>query len=382
MPGLFEKRVGVRLAALVRPRDVSAVRQGFSLIETVAVLLITGLLIAIVQPSLASARRQSKFALCLDRLAAIGAATATYSNEDPINNSLPVHPLFYQQNPDNPSFIGAYEWGGKSGVGQPGFVAGAGGENFFLTGKYGTKAGFGPTARPLNNILYPQGFRDHAPPSFNKMGAILDTRLELDSYRCPSDDRPPLAAHCADWIAHPRRSSYDHFGTSYNANIFMISYVGGGEITSNSPYLRPVSRVPSPGRTLLYDENIGRWAWTSKRNFSACRSLVGDGIDPGPTNAVPGWHGKNWTFNRVFVDGHVATQKVFIEGTGDEFGFSEHYRNELVYPDSPDRQANAACVIIRGDGWQIDTLPAAAIRTGLGWNGDGRVSYENCVTAE
>ena len=92
-----------------------------------------------------------------------------------------------------------------------------------------------------------------------------------------------------------------------------------------------------------------------------------------------GWHGKDWTFNRAFVDGHAETQKILLEGTEDVEGFFLHYRTELVFPDDALRQARFVCVIARGPGWQKDTLPAPLIDTGLEWNGDGRVSFDNCV---
>src|SRR3972149_6134858 len=89
----------------------------------------------------------------------------------------------------------------------------------------------------------------------------------------------------------PERSSYDHLGNSYAANLFMTSTSGGGEMRSNSPYLRPTTRVPTPARTLYYEENIGRWAWSSKRELTEC-GFVGPGVDPGPSTGIRGWHGR------------------------------------------------------------------------------------------
>src|SRR3990170_3929023 len=50
-----------------------------------------------------------------------------------------------------------------------------------------------------------------------------DTQPELDLFQCPGDDGPPRAGHCPDWVANSERSSYDHFGTSYAANVYMNS---------------------------------------------------------------------------------------------------------------------------------------------------------------
>ena len=218
-----------------------------------------------------------------------------------------------------------------------------------------------------------------------------DTTLDLDLFKCPGDDGPPRAAHCPDWVVNTERSSYDHFGTSFAANTFMIqSGGGGGEMRSNSPYLRPVSRVPSPARTLYYEENIGRFAWACRQEGCTGNPVVGQGVDPGPTKAVSGWHGKDWWYNRSFVDAHAEYQKVYLEGTEDDEGFAKHYMPEQLssYPDFPGCCAEQAsrgdfesyqCIIVRGPGWAKDTMPASLICTGLINPTQGRPSFEGCV---
>lgn len=357
-------------------------RNGFTPIELLVVALCVTLLLGIVQPSLQSSLRQSRSAVCLDRLRAIGEANLVYSDADLDGAAIPVHRRQFQQDPSNPIFIGAYEWGGKSGVGRPDFLD----PPDPLSSRYGTRAGFGPATRPLNTVLYPHGFRDNGDPTFNRRLAYFDTQLQLDAYRCPADDGPPDGGHCPEWLAHPKQSSFDHFGTSYAANIFMISSGGGGFQMSNSPYLRPLSRVPNPARTLNYEENIGRWGWAARREIAGCEFI--GGVDPGPTKAIRGWHGKNWTYNRAFVDAHAETQPVYIEGTEDPEGYANHYRSHELpdYPDfpgpppSPGSYEQYRCIIVRGDGWQKDTMPAPLLPTDLSWEGSGRPSYEDCVT--
>jgi hypothetical protein len=186
------------------------------------------------------------------------------------------------------------------------------------------------------------------------------------------------------------RSSFDHFGNSYAANVFMIATAGGGEMRSNSPYLRPVSRVPTPARTLYYEENIGRWAWSARREH--CTTIPGlqPGVDPGPTKHLRGWHGKDWSYNRAFVDAHAEYQKVYLEGTEDADGYALHYMPEQLssYPDfpgccedpeGPGNYESYQCIIVRGTGWAKDTMPGALICTGLRYNEAGRPSYEGCV---
>ncbi|RME39210.1 MAG: type II secretion system protein, partial [Planctomycetota bacterium] len=366
---------------------------GFTLIELLVVIAIIALLISILLPSLEAARRQSKQSACLAHIKNIATSSRVYEAEDPNGWGIPVHPLQYQQCPglrpgelcNEPIWVGAYEWGGKSGIGRDWFLTGSPGDP--LNSKYGSRAGFGPATRPLNNILYPGGFRSaYGPRGFDRVQAQRDTQLNLDLFKCPGDDGPPRGAHCPDWVRHFERSSYDHFGNSYAANVFMVwtpSPQGlgpgfePGEMGSNSPYMRPTSRVPTPARTLYYEENIGRWAWSCKRELDACANgpLQLPGIDPGPTKTLRGWHGKDWTYNRAFVDGHAATQKIYIEGTEDSEGYALHYRNERLdrYPDFitedgqriPGSFEQYQCIIVRGEGWQKDTMPAPLIPTGL-----------------
>jgi len=141
----------------------------------------------------------------------------------------------------------------------------------------------------------------------------------------------------------------------------------------------------------MYEENIGRWAWACRRERCTSIGGVQPGVDPGPTGALRGWHGKDWTYNRAFIDAHAERQKVYIEGTEDQDHFAQHYFPEHLesYPDFPGCCAEQGssgdfdsyqCIIVRGPGWQKDTMPAELICTGLNWYGGGRPSYEGCVT--
>ncbi|MFQ5414330.1 MAG: type II secretion system protein [Phycisphaerae bacterium] len=359
-------------------------RPAFSLVELTAVAACLVALMALLQPSLTALTAEARQTTCLERLHALASAGLIYAEQDASNFVIPVHPRFDQKQDFVPLFVGPYEWGGKSGRGRPGFCDGPSKDP--LTSRYGTACGFGPATRPLNAVLFPHGFRDNLDPVFDAQGALLDTQMDLPVYRCPADDGPPAGAHCPDWVEHPDRTSYDHFGTSYAANLFMGgSSSGAGTMKSYSPYLRPASRIPNPGRTFIFEENIGRWAWACWNE--ACdgthNGLTLDGVNPGPTGAVRGWHGKDWRFNFSFADGHAARHQIYLDGTEAENGFARHYRIETVFEDEA-QQATQACLIVRGPGWQKDTLPSPPIDTGLGNPGGGgeRPSYDDCVQAE
>ncbi|MBI1826005.1 MAG: prepilin-type N-terminal cleavage/methylation domain-containing protein [Planctomycetes bacterium] len=362
---------------------------GFTLIELLVVIAIIALLIAILLPSLEAARRTAKQNACLSHIKNIGTSSRVYEADDTSGYGIPVHPLQFVQDASAPTFIGAYEWGGKAGIGgkldEP--------ANLYDS-NFGTKRGFGPSTRPLNNIMYKGGFTNHSPTALplvggdgNREGQLADTKLMLEIFTCPADNGPPRGAHCPNWIRHTERSSYDHFGNSFVANVFMIAAGGGGgPMYSNSPYMRPITRVPSPARTLYYEENIGRWAWSCKNELKACEGIVGGaGVDPGPTKAIRGWHGKDWTFDRVFVDSHAEQQKIWLEGTEDNNGYANHYRNERLdsYPGLGEGDEGSfdsdMCIIVRGTGWQKDTMPAPLLDTHLNSPGGGRPSYEGCV---
>jgi prepilin-type processing-associated H-X9-DG protein len=354
------------------------------------------LLLLVGVPSLVSLAGESRYVKCLDRMRAIGQASLVYSATDVAESAIPVHEQQFKRNSNTPLFVGAYEWGGKSGVGSPNSNLGYAPP---YNSRYGTLAGFGPADRPLNAILYPHGFRENlfGPSNLNRQGAFIDTQLELDAYRCPSDDGPPQAAHCQNWVNSGGQTSFDFFGNSYAANMFMTAGFDG-RMSSISPYLRSLSDVPNPQRTFNYEENIGRWAWATRRQNPSCEWVPA--VDPGPKGTVRGWHGKDWTYNYAFVDGHVDSKQIYIPGTEDINGDAMHWVNEELssYPVFPECQNCIPgsdncpgyegsfeayhCVIIRGDGWQKDTLPAPPVCTGLYYSGSGRPSFESCVSGD
>jgi hypothetical protein len=336
-------------------------RRAVSLVEVVTTVVAVAILLGTVLPALATVARDSKSGQCLSNLGRIAHATAIYSAMDPGNMALPVHPLQNDQNPFNPSFIGAYEWGGKSGIGNQ--VTPFGGSPGPLTSRYGTAAGFGPASRPLNKVLFQEPFPDYKELN-NQAGMLEDTELDLPTFRCPSDIGYTGVHFPA--FRDEGFTSYDHYGTSYTANMFMTSGGGGSEKFSNSPYLHTLSQIRDPATTLSYYENNGRFAWSAGDMNPSCVW-----IGPGFPGTVRGWHGADWVYNAAFIDGHVDS--IYMRGFNNpDIG---------VYLDSGfgGSYANNRCIIVRGDGWQKDTLPAARIGSGLQGPGGGRPSWEGGI---
>lgn len=337
-------------------------RKAVTITELAACTFAGVVLIACAAGSTAAVRRTNKDARCLLNLSQTGLASSVYSAQDPGDMALPVHGLQFQQDEDKPTFIGAYEWGGKSGIGWDNWF----GSSNPLNSKYGTRAGFGPATRPLNAILYRESFADNLNPVFNPAGALEDTQLNLDVQHCPADTG--YSGIHFPTFRDSKLSSFDHFGTSYTANVFSFGFSGGGPVTYNSPYLRPLSDVKSPATTVLYYENNGRYAWSAGPTPDQC-----DFIGPKPPGPIRGWHGKYWMFNAAFVDGRVDT--IYMRA----------FRNSIL-PYSPDSMTSPEqaseqyrCVMIRGDGWQLDTLPASPIDGGIDFSFSGRPSWEHGI---
>ncbi len=340
--------------------NVTTRLRGFTLIELLVVVSIIALLISVLLPSLKKAREQAKQAVCLSNLRGIATAGITYAAEDRNENAIPVHRILGTGS-DVASFYGAYEYGGKSGRGNP--IAGDG----FAFSKWGTQFGRGPGTRPLNNLLFKGGFPDYLEnPGPDQINWESDTKIELGIYRCPSD-RGYQGIHYTAW-KNSRLSSYDHFGTSYSASIFWIGAVGGAGcvMRSNSPFLRPLSRVPNPANTLLYEENVGRFAWM--RDPDVCP--IADGI-PG---RVKGWHKRLWTFDVAFADGHAGT--IIMNGYNSP-RLASYPASACADPTNiEDCHRSYQCVIVRGSNWQKDTLPSPDVRTGFQCPDTGRPSQE------
>lgn len=344
-----------------RTGRIAVRRRAVSLAEVCVVIAAVATALALASQSARAVRASSKQSVCAHRLGQVVESAIVYAAIDSGENIIPAHALGLtnSRHYDNPWYIDGHAYGGKSGAGRSNFCA-------LNAGKYGTRCGVGPATRPLNKIIYGDIFPDYKEGTDEQR--LSDTRLVLEPYICPADSGYG-GAHCSDW-SYTALTSYDFFGTSFVANVFVYgSSNGQGTIKSAGPYLRPVSTVPDPARTIAYWENVGGFAWAVRED--PCDFLPG--VDPHtPNDTVGGWHGKDWTYNSAFVDGHVDS--IYMHS------FSPH--PETSYPLNPGGGGGTynyyRCVMVRGDNWQLDVLPAEPVDT-VSLSPGGRPSYAACV---
>ena len=321
-------------------------KSAFTLIELLVVVSIIALLISILLPSLRRAREQAKAAACIAHLKGVSTSSVVYSSEDTQEQSIPVHAaLVDPMTADNMKFwIPTMAYGGKSGA-----CRWDGNEWY-----WGTPMGRGPASRPMNDTIFKGGFTNYAGPPYGdyQQGDMLekakaDRALKLDQFRCPSDN----GYTGYNWIQWRTSglSSYDAFGTSFAANALWVT--DGTEIGACASMLRSLSRVPNPANTIYYLEACGRRATWIEPTPSDC----GDGER---YDIIKGWHKRDFFFNVSFCDAHAENVK--IQGfecpmLSSYPGFTNLNEGHLSYH----------CVIIRGNGWQMDTLPSPIIWTGI-----------------
>ena len=346
------------------------VRAGFTLVELLVVVSIIALLIAILLPSLRKAREQAKVATCQASMTGIGKASNTYATEDPNEILIPVpnYKVLWKAS-------GTLEWGGKSGAGEPTTLGDP------STSLYGTAAYRGPAQRPLNPYLYKAGFEDFNPPNgapdagANNENWLADTELNLPIYRCPSDYGYAGGGYLYTGGRHERDetkfqeeglTAYDHYGVSYAANCFWITGgLGGQRIRSQSPYLTPLSRIPSTQETIIYQEWPSRFAWlwgSWCAPDTGCCWADRESHISGHHKTILGWHRVNFGFNVTFADGHAEMVEMRgCQRPSPNLGLA-NYPAGVCGP-SADAYECDRCVTVRGPGWRLDTLPATSVMT-------------------
>ena len=133
-----------------------------------------------------------------------------------------------------------------------------------------------------------------------------------------------------------------------------------GLVKTLTSFMRPFARIPTPSNTLLYREANARFAWKwsdPSSGFTGCNLVDGQG------GYTMGWHGRRWTFNACFVDGHAAVIKMQgVQLPPPNLGSTYP---EWRRPAGTSLYDYWKCLTFRGDGWQLDTLPSPPIEIGV-----------------
>lgn len=372
-------------------------RLAFTLVELLVVIAIIALLISILLPSLAKAKEQAKKLKCLANLKDLTSAMNGYASSDPGENLIPVHPRGVTEEappipgPDGSggwrTFVGQNEWGGRGG--NPEMIENPTPSEAAL--QFTQFFNFGPGDRPLNKYLYSSVSNAGGSTGSADLELInADAQIDLPQFHCPSDSGWAFneAGASLDELASafgwdPRAAHYDLMGNSYRTHAIWTNQTARNEeftssdnVLTASPYMRPSSQVPNPSRVILITEGNAYYTETWNREEFDSPTLFGGYVSK--DHWATGWHGGFQTFNAAFVDGHAGVIEENIRSNvavsmpsasleqATEFTYGEWLQvgSRPEWIQTPTLNAAMyASVMARGDGWQLDCLPAPNVIT-------------------
>ncbi|MFQ5425407.1 MAG: prepilin-type N-terminal cleavage/methylation domain-containing protein [Phycisphaerae bacterium] len=265
--------------------DRTVFQRAFSLIELLLVISVLSLLVGLLAPALASARRESRRVRCLANLRSLAAGSAAYSADDPRDLLLPVHPTADRNTLYDDGF---FDFGGASGAAD------------LWDGRVGPNSDRAAATRPLNRVLGLSGGTSSFAPLFH----------------CPSDagHNAPADYSKGDGIvwddSFRRRSVFASVGTSYWGNALKGRLGAADEDPGEDPsvpwqsfsvFLRPSTRIPSTSETVLYMEMPALFDVSFMPGAHGVRFF---------SYGLAGWHSGGPRFNFAFCDGRAETAAI------------------------------------------------------------------------
>jgi len=226
-------------------------RPGFTLLEVLVVVGIIALLIAILMPTIVTARRRAHRVTCQSQVRQL--VTAWHVLLEANRGQFPYGPTM------------SVDFGGKQGLAN--------------THKKQPK--------PLNKYL----------------GLSPITYVGADVFRCPSDRKGTVSGQ-ESYQVDARTTCFDYYGTSYKANRFLVGAdVLASPVDPSWELLYSArDRFKTPlNRSQLYDEPrlilLGDFGWEHAWNLASSMRIEWHGR--------PGWH------NIGFMDGHADFTPIY-----------------------------------------------------------------------
>jgi len=276
---------------------------GFTLIELLVVISLIALLLAILLPSLGTARRSAQLIQSISNLRQIGIGSSSYAADN--DGFHPMVPTGRSFGSSPPATVGWCTWsfGGK-----------------FSDAYWATRSSgyfdLAPSARPLNEYIYSGiqhpavtgtgGYNGPARPANDSERAELDFAL----FKSPRD----IASMQRSWPnVTPGISSFDDVGTSYHSNKKWVQQLSAAGYSIDEAFEQGNRQIRiqaglDPSRFVLYHDQVADVIlnpWTN------------NGL-----SVVDGEYGHENQSAMTFIDGHAG----FIllepgEPSGDDYTF-------------------------------------------------------------